>query len=205
MPDIRIAKGLQDKILFASHTCKRVSLQTRLANLEREIAALVDAYRARFAKPADALPLLRPARQLYRNLNIDPTRYRPSSEALLRRLLKGMDFPRVETVVDLANLFSLTCMRPLGLYDAARITGHIELRQGKPGETYEGIRKGTINIAGKYVLADQLGPFGNPTADSLRCSVSARTQAFFIVVFMATDDDLIDKMGVMLNEFFPQH
>jgi len=124
-----------------------------------------------------------PARSLYRAFGIDPTRHRPSSEALLRRVVQGKGLPRILNAVDLCNLFALRFLLPLGLYDADRIEGTVILRKGGPGESYEGIRKDAVHLEGRPVLADAAGPFGNPTSDSLRTCVTPATRSLFMVIF----------------------
>ncbi len=126
---------------------------------------------------------LAPARELYRYFGIDPTKTRPSSEALLRRVLKGKPLPRIISAVDLCNLLSLKFLLPIGLYDANKITGGVELRRGARGESFPGIRKADVHLDGRPVLVDPLGPFGNPTSDSLRTSVDERTTALWMVIF----------------------
>ena len=126
---------------------------------------------------------LRPARELYRAFGIDPTRTRPSSEALLRRVLKREPLPRINSAVDLCNVLSLSFLLPIGLYDASAIDGPVELRAGGAGESYVGIGKPEVHLEGRPVLADRHGAFGNPTSDSARTSVGAATTALWMVVF----------------------
>ena len=83
------------------------------------------------------------ARTLYKALGIDPTKTRPSNEALLRRALKGETLYRINTLVDALNLVSLREQLPFGLYDLARVAPPVVLRKGAAGEAYEGIRKGS--------------------------------------------------------------
>jgi DNA/RNA-binding domain of Phe-tRNA-synthetase-like protein len=123
------------------------------------------------------------ARTLYKALGIDPTKTRPSNEALLRRALKGETLYRINTLVDALNLVSLREQLPFGLYDLDRVRPPVALRKGGPGEGYEGIRKGTVNVEGRPVLVDAEGPFGNPTSDSLRTSVTAVTRRALVVAY----------------------
>ena len=132
--------------------------------------------------PSD-IPGLAPARDLYRAFGLDPTRTRPSSEALLRRALLGKPLPRVLSAVDVCNLCSLRFLLPIGLYDTAKIRGGIRLRRGLPGESFEGIRKDAVHLGGRPTLADEDGAFGNPTSDSLRTSVTEATRALLVVIF----------------------
>jgi DNA/RNA-binding domain of Phe-tRNA-synthetase-like protein len=123
------------------------------------------------------------ARALYKALGLDPTKTRPSSEALLRRVLKGEALYRINTLVDAMNLCSLRSQLPFGLYDLDRIEGPVVLRKGGPGESYEGIRKAAVNVEGRPVLADARGAFGNPTSDSARTMVTLQTRAALVTVY----------------------
>ncbi len=124
-----------------------------------------------------------PARQLYKSCGVDPTRTRPSSEALLRRALAGKPFPAISNAVDLCNLCAVEFLLPIGLYDADRIDGSATLRRGAAGESYPGIRKDQVNLEGRLALYDAAGPFGNPTSDSLRTCVTPQTRSLFMVIF----------------------
>jgi DNA/RNA-binding domain of Phe-tRNA-synthetase-like protein len=152
--------------------------------LDDEMRELGVSLRARYAgsAPSEIEPLA-PARELYKSFGIDPTRTRPSSEALLRRVLKDKPLPRILNAVDLCNLCSLRFLLPLGLYDAGKIRGPVELRRGRRGEFYRGIRKDEVHLEGRPVLADRDGAFGNPTSDSLRTSVDPETTALWMVIF----------------------
>ena len=122
-------------------------------------------------------------RTMYKRVGIDPTKRRPSSEALLRRVRKGDPLPRINSMVDVCNWCSLEFQLPYGLYDAARIEGDVVLRIGTPGESYPGIRKDDVHVGGRITLADRLGPFGNPTSDSARTMVTTATTRALLIVF----------------------
>ena len=124
-----------------------------------------------------------PARKLYRSLGMDPTRHRPSSEALQRRVAKGKPFPRINALVDGINFCSLNLMLPFGGYDLDKVSGAVVLRVGKEGESYEGIGKPQVNLAGRLTLADDEGPFGNPSADSYRTRITPATKRALVTIF----------------------
>ena len=134
---------------------------------------------ARQGQPADTQAV----RAMYRRIGIDPTRTRPSSEALLRRVRKGDRLPRISTLVDLVNWCSLEFQLPYGLYDRSRVEPPVELRLGREGEQYEGIRKDVVHVQARMTLADRRGPFGNPTSDSSRTMVTLGTTDVLLVVF----------------------
>ncbi len=130
------------------------------------------------------------ARRLYRRYGTDPTRTRPSSEALLRRALRGVPLYRINEVVDVGNWCSLEYLLPLGLYDRDRIEGErVRVRLGEPEEEYEGIRKGPVHLAGRLCVADARGAFGSPTSDSLRTSVRESTTRLAAIVFAPVECD----------------
>jgi DNA/RNA-binding domain of Phe-tRNA-synthetase-like protein len=128
-------------------------------------------------------------RTMYKRVGLDPTKTRPSSEALLRRVRKGDPLPRINSLVDVCNWCSLEFQLPYGLYDASRIDGDIELRIGREGESYPGIRKDAVHVGGRLTLADRQGPFGNPTSDSARTMVTTATTRALVVVFAPSDLD----------------
>jgi DNA/RNA-binding domain of Phe-tRNA-synthetase-like protein len=137
-----------------------------------------------FRDGADVDPHLAATRSMYRRLGIDPTKTRPSSEALLRRVKKGEGLPRINTLVDICNWCSAEFQLPYGLYDRDRLKGDVQLRAGQPGEEYAGIRKEAVHLDGRPTLADQSGAFGNPTSDSSRSMVTASTTRALIVIFV---------------------
>ena len=142
--------------------------------------ALADAER----RVRQALPTDRDAvRAMYRDVGLDPTKRRPSSEALLRRVGKGGRLPRVNALVDVCNWCSVEMQLPYGVYDLARIDGDVELRLGTAGEAYPGIGKDVVHVDGRLALADHLGPFGNPSSDSARTMVTTSTTAALVVIY----------------------
>ena len=128
------------------------------------------------------------SRRLYKSFRVDPTKHRPSSEALWRRLRDRGDFPAVNPPVDLTNLLSLRFQVCYGLYDLERIHGPVHITLGGAGDQYQGIRKETLNFQGKIVLRDDHGAFGNPSADSLRASVQQASRDILQVLFLHPAD-----------------
>jgi DNA/RNA-binding domain of Phe-tRNA-synthetase-like protein len=137
-------------------------------------------------------------RTMYKRVGLDPTKTRPSSEALLRRVRKGDSLPRINSMVDVCNWCSLEFQLPYGLYDAAQIEGDVELRIGRAGESYPGIRKDAVHVEGRIALADRVGPFGNPTSDSARTMVTTQTRQAMLVVFAPREVDAT-QLGQVLD------
>ena len=136
-------------------------------------------------------------RTMYKRVGIDPTKTRPSSEALLRRVRKGDPLPRINSMVDICNWCSFEFQLPYGLYDAAKIQGDVTLRIGREGESYPGIRKDDVHVNGRIALIDAVGPFGNPTSDSARTMVTKETTRGLLVVFTPREVDAARLTRVM--------
>jgi DNA/RNA-binding domain of Phe-tRNA-synthetase-like protein len=130
---------------------------------------------------------LEPARRLYHQFGVDPTRTRPSSEALLRRVLKGESLYRINRLVDAVNWASLAMLLPIGLYDLEHVNGDVLIRRGRAGERYRGIRKGDVNVEERLTLADAEGPFGSPTSDSERTRIRSETTHAAAAIFAPAD------------------
>jgi DNA/RNA-binding domain of Phe-tRNA-synthetase-like protein len=157
-------------------------------------------------KPAQ-IAGLQEARALYNAFGMEPTRHRPSSEALLRRVLQGKDLYHINNVVDCGNLASLSFLLPIGLYDFDRIAGDVELRIGADGAQYPGIRKAPVHVGGRLTLVDDRGPFGSPTSDSARTAVDEATRRLLAVV-MATNAYPSSRMEAhlaLLGDLFAEH
>jgi len=158
--------------------------------------------RSRQAVRAGDVGQLKRARDLYRKFGIDPTRVRPSSEALLRRMQKGEALPRVNSLVDVANALSVQLQVPVGLYDLAKVVGdELVIRLGGKGESYEGIGKEKVNVAGRICVADKEGPCGNPSADSARTMITTETENAAWIYFLPVREDDIDRTAELIAVF----
>ena len=142
------------------------------------------------------------ARALYRRFGTDPTRTRPSNEALLRRLKKGDVLPRVNSLVDVANALSVQLQVPVGLYDLEKARGdELTIRLGAEGEGYSGIGKQHVNVGGRLCVADSVGPCGNPSADSARTMITTETERAAWIYFLPVTDDDIDRTAELVAVF----
>lgn len=141
-------------------------------------------------KPS-SLPAVQAARAAFKRLGKDPSRYRPSSEALLRRIASGKDLYRVNDVVDLSNVISIHTQLPVCTYDLNALQAPIVFRRAEAGESYRGIGRDDLNLEGLPVFADNKGPFGTPFSDSDRTKVRAETtQVLSILVSFEGAADL---------------
>jgi DNA/RNA-binding domain of Phe-tRNA-synthetase-like protein len=150
------------------------------------------------------LPAISASRKGYRAAGKDPARYRLSAEALLRRVVHGEELYRISNVVDLLNLVSVSTGFSIGGYDAAAIRGKVIFGIGSPGEPYEGINRGVLNIDGLPVLRDDLGAFGSPTSDSMRSCVNENTTRFLMVIIDFGSGDILTQAGEMAQKLLAE-
>ena len=177
MPDYTLAPELSSIVrpgLLWWNGATVVAHEHRLEPLLAEAEA-----RVRLTPPAESAAV----RTMYKRVGLDPTKTRPSNEALLRRVRKGDTIPRINSLVDIVNWCSLEFQLPYGLYDLSKINGTVTIRLGADGESYPGIRKDDVNVSGRITVADANGAFGNPTSDSARTMVTTATTDALVVVY----------------------
>jgi DNA/RNA-binding domain of Phe-tRNA-synthetase-like protein len=177
---VTVAPDVASLVRSAWCVVEHLVVRDREARLDEPLARAAAAMRA----AAESADITAAVRTMYKRVGIDPTKTRPSSEALLRRVRKGDALPRINSLVDVINWSSLESQLSFGLYDADRVQGDVTLRLGRDGEEYAGIRKDVVHLAGRLVLADEAGPFGNPTSDSARTMVTTATTRALVVIFV---------------------
>jgi DNA/RNA-binding domain of Phe-tRNA-synthetase-like protein len=128
-------------------------------------------------------PTVAALRRLFKTAGTDPSRYRPSSEALVRRLLKGEELPSIHPLVDLNNQLSIELKMPSCVMRAESFAFPVTLRAGRAGETLDAMR-GPLDLAGKPLLEDAAGPFGTPITDSHRVKVLPGTTSGWMVAYL---------------------
>ncbi|MCD8318389.1 MAG: hypothetical protein LUC45_05935 [Paraprevotella sp.] len=166
------------------------ALEARLINTDfsaplwNEIETFRADYIQKYTKDSlKTMPAIQATRQVYKRCGKDPSRYRPSSEALIRRMLLGHDLYKINTAVDLINLASIAYGYSIGGFDVDKIEGHeLVLGIGKPGEPYIGIGRGPLNIEGLPVYRDRKGGIGTPTSDHERTKLSTETTRLLALV-----------------------
>lgn len=118
-------------------------------------------------------PAIAATREAYKRCGKDPSRYRPSAEALRRRLLRGLELYRIDTLVDLINLVSLRTGYSIGGFDADKIQGT---------DLCLGIGRGVLNIEGLPVYRDAVGGIGTPTSDNERTKMDVGTRHILAII-----------------------
>lgn len=139
-------------------------------------------------------PNIAAARQAYKAIGQDPARYRPSAEALMRRIVQGKPLYQINNVVDLLNYVALYSGISIGGYDADKIQGNALMGIGKIDEPYEAIGRGQYNIANLPVLRDEQGAFGSPTSDSARTAITTDTTHILLVFFAFSGTSRLEEM-----------
>lgn len=175
--------------------------------LWREIEREAEDIRSRYPLESIARrPGISATRAAYKSLGKDPNRYRPSAEALCRRVVNGKGLYRLTTLVDLINLVSLVTGYSIGGFDRDNLAGdRLVLGAGRVGEPFEAIGRGQLNISGLPVYRDAEGGIGTPTSDCERTKLTALTRKILIIVNIYGEETPVsDTLGLitrLLNEF----
>lgn len=145
-------------------------------------------------------------RLAYKKFGKDPNRYRPSSEALCRRILRELPLYQIDTLVDLINLISIRTGYSIGGFDADKIEGDaLTLGIGIADEPYEGIGRGILNIEGLPVYRDAIGGIGTPTSDHERTKIELSTTKFLAIIngYSGKEgvQEAVECMQILLKDF----
>ncbi|MFC7372966.1 B3/4 domain-containing protein [Fictibacillus iocasae] len=156
-------------------------------------------------QPSD-WPYIKEYRDVFKSLGTDPSRYRPASEALLRRVLTGKDLSPVNSAVDVNNFFSLRHALPLGIYDAKMIDGDVEIRLGNAQDEYEGLNGRLMNMEGKLVSCDAKGAFGSPIVDSKRTMMTEQAKEALHIIYLppSLEPENAEQLLTSIAQMFTQ-
>ena len=152
--------------------------------LWKEIEALGERFRSELTtETLKDMTSIAATRRVYKACGKDPSRYRPASEALIRRVLQGKELYQRDTLVDLVNLASIAYGYSIGGFNADRFVGDtLTLGIGREGEPYEGIGRGLLNIQGLPVYRDEMGGVGTPTSDNERTKMTLDTRHLVVLI-----------------------
>ena len=139
------------------------------------------------------IPNIKESRAAYKAFGKDPSRYRVSSEALIRRIGQGKGLYEVNTVVDVNNLISIESGFSAGAYDVEKLGDRLVFRIGKKGETYQGIGKDEVNIEALPVLSDEEGAIGSSTSDSRRAMITEDAREVLTLIYSFSDIQDLEK------------
>lgn len=157
-------------------------------------------------KNLSELPGIQEWRSIFKSFGKDPNRYRPSSEALYRRVQKQNYLTAVQSAIDINNFFSLQYQVPIGIYDSDKLEGQITIEVAKAGEEYLGLNGRMNSLENLIVSSDQLGPFGSPFVDSNRAPVTETTKNALQIIYLqpSTAVNSAEKLTESLMRMFTQ-
>ena len=166
------------------------------ATLTARRGQVAETARRRFSDTAaiSGDPTVAALRKLFRAAGCDPTRYRPASEALLRRLVKGGELPEISPLVDLNNCLSAELAVPCCVMVEGSFSAPLTWRSGAEGEIYESLR-GPFNLEGKPVLFDPDGPLDTPITGNVRVKVEPDTGKAWLVAYMPASELDLETAG----------
>jgi DNA/RNA-binding domain of Phe-tRNA-synthetase-like protein len=152
------------------------------------------------------LPGIQEWRKVFKMIGKDPFRYRPSAEALYRRVQKQNYLAAVQSAIDINNFFSLQYQVPIGIYDLDHLTGPVEIRIGQKGEEYLGLNGRMNSLVSLIISSDQHGPFGSPFVDSERTPVTEKTKNALQIIYLrpSTDWENAKRLTESLMNMFTQ-
>lgn len=188
MISVSVSPGIREKIpefkigVLAYYD---IAVSDSPQTLREQLSVIQEEIGARLEKKSYAdIPGLYEWRWVFKTLGTDPSRYRPSAEALYRRVKKGDKLSPIHSVADLNNYFSLKYEVPIGVYDLDKFEGAVEIRVGVESDSYEGINGRQMNMEGKLLSADASGAFGSPIVDSKRTMVTNDTTNALQIVYL---------------------
>lgn len=155
-------------------------------------------------KPISEVPTIAAARKLYRQLGKDPTRYRISSESLIRRITLSKGLEQVNPVVDCLNMASMHYGLSIGGYDSTAIKGDLILDIGTETDVYNAVGRGPLNVTGIPVLKDEIGAFGSATTDSDRAKIHENSREVLMNIISFNGDQLLQTAD-MLEHLLVNH
>jgi DNA/RNA-binding domain of Phe-tRNA-synthetase-like protein len=190
---IQLAPDLSTRIpavTFGMATISGVHVRAGDARLWQQVEAMGRQMSQLFTlEKLSEQPRITAVRSMQRSFGFDPTRYRPSSEALLRRILKGQGLHQVNTAVDVNNLCSLEFNLPMCVYDLQYVRGEVKVCIAEPDTAYPGIGRQTFQVENKVIIADDDGVMGTTVSDSERTRVTTETTQILIAIYAPSTSD----------------
>ena len=196
MIQIKISKELKQSCPDITLGCiqANVYVQPSCKELEMRIDNTANKLRTEMSlEEISALANIKESREAYKRLGKDPSRYRLSSEALIRRILQGKKVYRINNIVDINNLVSIISFHSVGSYDVDKIKPPVIFAAGQAGDSYKGIGKDFINIENLPVFSDSQGNFGSPTSDSERTMITNESSNIVMNIISFSGKEDLDQ------------
>lgn len=208
-----IQVSIDPRILAACPECRIGLISATVVNeptcdeLWAEIEAAAEDIKQRYELlEINQRPAIAGTRHLYKALGKDPSRYRVSSEALCRRIIRGLGIYRLTTLIDVVNLVSIKSGYAISGLDGDRIEGNtLTMSVGRADDVYNGIGRGLLNIEGMPVYRDAMGPIATPTSDEERTKFTDQTvKAQININAFAPEmplEEAVDWMATLLKKY----
>lgn len=208
-----IQVSIDPRILAACPECRIGLIRATVVNeptcdeLWAEIEAAAEDIKQRYELlEINQRPAIAGTRHLYKALGKDPSRYRVSSEALCRRIIRGLGIYRLTTLIDVVNLVSIKSGYAISGLDGDRIEGNtLTMSVGRADDVYNGIGRGQLNIEGMPVYRDAMGPIATPTSDEERTKFTDQTvKAQININAFAPEmplEEAVDWMAALLKKY----
>jgi DNA/RNA-binding domain of Phe-tRNA-synthetase-like protein len=204
--------SIEPTILKAAPDYKGIALSCSLTNtnydkrLWEKFDFEIELFRRQYViEDIKELPGIYEMRKLYKRLGKDPNRYRPSAEALCRRILKDRNLYKINTLVDVINLISIHTGFSIGGFDCDKISGNLQFGVGVAGEKYDAIGRGQLNIEGLPVYRDNLGGIGTPTSDEERTKINIETRRLLMIINSADGTDGLEEALDLSRKFLIEY
>ena len=197
MIDIAICKELKEVCPKVTLGCIEATVNTENStnDLLEEINNYCDTLKNEInIEELSSIPRIKDGRQAYKNLGKSPSKYRLSSEALIRRVLQGKGLYKINNVVDINNLISIKSKFPVGSYNIDNLSSPVLLTVGTEGAQYKGIGKDLINVSNLPILADSIGYFGSPTSDSERALITNDAKRILMCIYSFSGKDDLESI-----------
>jgi len=202
-----------DRIKTAAPNLKVIQIEATVSNhptgdalwdeIEKEAAELKDRYKLSEINKRVGINATRWA---YKTLGKDPNRYRPSAEALCRRIINGKGIYRLTTLIDAINLISIATGYSIGGFDKDNITGRsLTLDVGMHDEPFNAIGRGPLNIEGMPVYRDEIGGIGTPTSDEERTKLTPSTSNLLMIVNIYGEDMTAENTLEYIKDILSRH
>ena len=208
MIDIAICKELKEVCPEITLGC--IQAHVNVENSDAGLWAEINSYCAVLNKEIHiedlaALTRIKAGREVYKKLGKVPSKYRLSSEALIRRVLQGKGVYKINNIVDINNLISLKSKFPVGSYNIKNLNSPVTLIVGKKGEQYKGIGKELISIENLPVLSDSISSFGSPTSDSERAMITNDANEILMCIFSFSGKTELEEYLIYARELLEKH
>lgn len=209
MKSLRIDPGMKEKWPQTRVGCLQYQVKVEKKNEDMWSYLKKDVFKktrdAIFDYGVNDIPNIKESRLAYKAFGKDPSRYRVSSEALIRRIGQGKGLYEVNTVVDVNNLISIESGFSVGSYDCSKIADQLIFRIGRDGETYKGIGKEEIKIDCLPVLADAEGAIGSSTSDSERAMITEDATEVLTLIYSFSDGQDLEKAMEYGTKYLEQY